>query len=63
MAKRAVEPNYYEEFLAEREEIQQYKWILSEKEGHDIGFERALTEWVAQHREIWRRKRQAAAGL
>lgn len=29
----------YGEFLAEQEEIQRLKWLASESEGHDIGFE------------------------
>jgi len=61
MAQRAAEPNYYQEFLAEREEIRRCKWLISEKEGRDVGFERALTEWVVKHREAWRKKRQAPA--
>lgn len=61
MAARPPEPNYYQEFLAEREEIMRCKWLISEREGHDIGFERALTEWVAKHRETWRKKRELAA--
>jgi hypothetical protein len=36
----------YIEFLAERDEILCYKWIESEKAGYDIGFERALVDWV-----------------
>ncbi len=44
---------YYAAFLAELEEIRTYKWIESQKAGEDIGFERALTEWAAKHREIW----------
>ncbi|MEI6535582.1 MAG: hypothetical protein WCN98_09605, partial [Verrucomicrobiaceae bacterium] len=58
VAQRTSEPDYYKEFLAEREEIQRYKWIKSQKEARDIGFERALAEWVAGHREIWRTERQ-----
>ncbi len=27
-------------------EINRYKWIQSEKEGSDIGFERAAREWI-----------------
>ena len=61
MAQRPAEPNYYQEFLAEREEIRRCKWLISEKEGRDIGFERALTDWVAKHREVWRRKRKSDA--
>lgn len=48
----------YQEFLAEREEILKHKWIESEKTGHDIGFERALTDWIVKHRSKWRRSRQ-----
>ena len=36
----------YKEFLAEREEILRHKWIQSEQAGHDIGFEKALLDWI-----------------
>ncbi len=62
MAQRFDEVNYYEEFLAEREEIQRLKWIISEKEGRDVGFERTLTEWVAKHRDPWRKARHSTTG-
>jgi len=52
----------YREFQAEREEILKHKWIESEKAGHDIGFERALTDWIVKYRSKWRKSRQAAAG-
>jgi hypothetical protein len=48
----------YREFTAEREEILKHKWIESEKAGRDIGFERALTDWIVKHRAKWRRSRQ-----
>ena len=44
----------YQEFLAEREEILKHKWLESEKAGHDIGYERALLDWIINHREKWR---------
>jgi hypothetical protein len=47
----------YQEFLAEREEILRHKWIESEKKGKDIGFERALLDWIRKHRENWRSER------
>jgi hypothetical protein len=50
----------YREFQAEREEILRHKWIESEKVGHDIGFERALTDWIIKHRANWRKARHAA---
>ena len=47
----------YKEFLAEREEILKHKWIESEKAGSDIGFEKALLDWIVKHRSNWRSKR------
>ena len=55
----------YQEFLAEREEILKHKWLESERLGYDIGFERALLDWIRKHREGWRaarRHHQAAPG-
>jgi hypothetical protein len=49
----------YKEFQAEREEILKHKWIESEKAGYDIGFERALTDWIVKHRSKWRKGRQS----
>ncbi len=48
----------YKEFLAEREEILRHKWIESEKAGHDIGFEKALLDWIVRFRSSWRDKRR-----
>jgi hypothetical protein len=47
----------YKEFLAEREEILKHKWIESEKAGKDIGFEKALLDWIVKHRSNWRDRR------
>jgi hypothetical protein len=44
----------YREFLAERDEILRHKWIESEKVGRDIGFEKALLDWMLKHRTPWR---------
>jgi hypothetical protein len=43
----------YREFQAEREEVLRHKWIESEKAGHDIGLERAMTDWILKHRSQW----------
>lgn len=48
----------YQEFLAERDEILKHKWIESEKAGYDIGFERAMTDWLVNHSAAWRRWRK-----
>lgn len=53
----AERSSLYQEFLAEREEILRHKWIESEKRGKDIGFERALLDWIRKHRENWRSNR------
>jgi hypothetical protein len=34
-----------------------HKWIESEKAGADIGFEKALLDWIVKHRSSWRERR------
>jgi len=58
----ALRSTLYQEFLAEREEILRHKWIESEKQGKDIGFERALLDWIRKHRESWRGARNTKLG-
>lgn len=53
----------YQEFLAERDEILKHKWIESEKAGYDIGFERALLDWLVNHSAAWRRWRRSQRPL
>lgn len=53
----------YKEFLAEREEILKHKWIESEKAGKDIGFEKALLDWIVKHRSNWRDRRMKEARI
>lgn len=53
----------YREFLAEREEILRHKWIESEKVGRDIGFEKALLDWVIFHRSNWKKQRLGKVGM
>lgn len=47
------ESGYYRRFLKEKEEILRHKWYESEKAGLDIGFEKALLDWVAKYRKKW----------
>jgi hypothetical protein len=49
----------YQEYLAERDEILKHKWIQSQKAGHDLGFEWALTDWVVKYRTGWRKWRKS----
>ena len=55
--------NLYQELLAEREEILKHKWLESERLGYDIGFERALLDWIRKHRDTWRASRRAQLGM
>ena len=52
----------YKEFLAEREEILRHKWLQSEAQGVDIGFENALLDWMMNHRSDWHAGRRAGMG-
>ncbi len=56
--KMVMNSMLYREFLAEREEILRHKWLESEKAGYDIGFERALLDWIVKHRANWRKNRR-----
>ena len=49
----------YQRYLAERDEVLRHKWLESERAGRDIGFERALMDWVLNHRTKWRKNRRA----
>ena len=48
----------FAEFQAELQEVMRFKWVESERLGQDIGFEKALKQWVATERPDWRRKRR-----
>ena len=43
----------YRNFLEMKREIEKHKWIESEKAGHDVGFDHALTNWVMYHKKDW----------
>ncbi len=47
----------YRERKAEHEEILRHKWLESEKAGHDVGFDLAMTDWNLKHRAEWLRAR------
>ncbi len=51
----------YKQFRAEREEVLKHKWIESEKAGFDIGYERALTDWLMKHRSQWLKRQKTEA--
>jgi hypothetical protein len=56
MTFKREDSSVYQYFLAEREEILKHKWIESEKAGYDIGFEKALVDWILKHRNDWRKQ-------
>jgi hypothetical protein len=47
----------YKEYLAMKEEIMKHKWYESERAGFDIGFSKALIDWVVKYKSIWIRER------
>lgn len=42
----------YRRFTEEREHILKNKWYMSEREGRDVGFERALMDWVTRKKSM-----------
>lgn len=57
----AAKSSLYQEFLAERDEILKHKWIESEKAGRDVGFEKALLDWIRNHRDDWKSGRRVGS--
>jgi hypothetical protein len=57
-----ADSDLWEYFLAERDEILEYKWIESEKEHRDIGIDRAIREWLKQHHALWAAAQNGAQG-
>ncbi len=49
MTKKCI----YSKFIDMKNEIMKHKWIESEKAGKDIGFEKALVDWIEKHRTGW----------
>ncbi len=43
----------YQQSQAQAEEIMKHKWYESERAGHDIGLDRARTDWAIKHRSEW----------
>jgi len=48
----------YKEYRAELDEILKHKWIESEKVGKDIGWEKALMDWIFKYKADWKRSRK-----
>ena len=48
----------YKKYLSEVEEINKHKWIESEKAGYDIGWNKALIDWVQNHKSEYTKARQ-----
>ena len=49
------EGSLYKHYRAELDEILKHKWIESEKAGEDIGFEKALLDWIYKHRSAYKK--------
>lgn len=45
----------YRAFQEERDHILKNKWYMSQREGRDVGFERALMDWVCNHRDEYKK--------
>ena len=46
----------------EIEEIERHKYFLSERAGHDVGWEAAEEDWETHHAVTWRADRQRSSG-
>jgi len=54
LRERGILHPLFEILWSQQQEIESYKWIESEKRGHDIGWMRAVTEWQDRHYGEWK---------
>jgi hypothetical protein len=52
---------HFGEFQTEPQAILKDKWPESGMAGREVGFERALADWLIKHRSHWRHSRQPDA--
>ena len=55
--------SHYGEFKAESQETLKDKWLESGMAGREVGFERALADWLIKHRSGWHKSRQPETQL
>ena len=52
--------SYYQHWVVEHAAIATHKWFLSEKAGHDVGWEYANWNWImGGHRSQWIRAQES----
>jgi hypothetical protein len=62
MTQRTRKPDPLAEIVrSQQEEIKKYKWIESEKQGRDIGWEQAAREWMQKYFPEWKQHRWQSA--
>ena len=53
MGKAFINSKVYQFYMLEQQEIDKLKWIESEKEGRDIGKNKAVFLWTKYYRKNW----------
>ena len=53
MGKEFINSKVYQFYMLEQQEIDKLKWIESEKEGRDIGKNKAVFLWTKYYRKNW----------
>ena len=53
MCKEFYNSKVYQFYMLEQQEIDKLKWIESEKEGRDIGKNKAVFLWTKYYRKKW----------
>lgn len=46
----------YKKYQEEREHILKNKWYMSERRGYDVGYEKALLDWLLNKKEYLKLK-------
>lgn len=52
----------FRQYSSKLRDVNDHKWYESERAGHDIGFNRALFDWIFKHARHWERRQQETVG-
>lgn len=47
----------FKKYREEKKQIEENKWYLSEKAGRDVGWEKALLDWMLYHKKDYLKKK------
>ena len=47
----------YKKYVEDKRQIEEHKWYLSERAGKDVGWEKALLDWLINKKDFLKNKK------